>query len=419
MAASNRIPILYKNRCYLCDGPLENLEHCLIECPLLTETRNQYAEKLRILQCTITSNQDKVKFILGNKKGLKHNPEKIDELCNCIEFVDKMIVNRAILIQNKLTIFTEKISEMEEMRLYHSAELSCVLKWCIEPSNFVCWRASAILMFCFSLGSFWWSGDFSSSEIKSNTCLDLLEVCKYFIEFKCFSSLGDVFFQSDDCKKFIISNENMYMKTGVTYKRFINSKTFNDLVLFMISNNISYAKNIIKSVHRYYKLSLSRPGLYPMGTHFSSKSKALKVCWRVSAILMFCFSLGSFWWSGDFSSSGIIFYNLWCESYNRAGNALGMGDPLPDKRVLRLYHSAELSCVLNWCIEPSDSVPILLTEFAILMFCFSLGSFWWSGDFSSSGEIFNNCNILLYDDREISDYHYKLNINNNNNNDFL
>ncbi|EQB60878.1 hypothetical protein NAPIS_ORF01555, partial [Vairimorpha apis BRL 01] len=171
MAASNRIPILYKNRCYLCDGPLENLEHCLIECPLLTEIRNQYAEKLRILQCTITSNQDKVKFILGNKKRLKHNPEKIDELCTCIEFVDKMIVNRAILIQNKLTIFTEKISEMEENNEALSpAELSCVLNWCIEPgkevlsarTGIVCWRASAILMFCFSLGSFWWFGDFSS-----------------------------------------------------------------------------------------------------------------------------------------------------------------------------------------------------------------------------------------------------------------
>ncbi|EQB62376.1 hypothetical protein NAPIS_ORF00045, partial [Vairimorpha apis BRL 01] len=30
--------------------------------------------------------------------------------------------------------------------------------------------------------------------------------------------------------------------------------------------------------------------------------------------------------------------------------------------IVRLYHPAELSCVLNWCIEPGDFVPILITE---------------------------------------------------------
>ena len=144
-------------------------------------------------------------------------------------------------------------------------------------------------MFCFSLGSFWWSGDFSSSgevlffnnkffilffliyfliyekfhkkkfevypmlnslEIKSNTCLDLLEYIlyiskesyKYFIEFKCSSFLADFFLQPSDCKKFIISNENMYVKEGVTYKSIVKSKTLNDLRLFFISNKFSYAK---------------------------------------------------------------------------------------------------------------------------------------------------------------------------------
>ena len=52
-----------------------------------------------------TSNQDKVKFILGNKEGLKHNPSKVNKLCTCIEFIDKMTVNRAILIQNKFNDF--------------------------------------------------------------------------------------------------------------------------------------------------------------------------------------------------------------------------------------------------------------------------------------------------------------------------
>ena len=102
MATSNRIPMVYRSKCFLCEGPLEDLEHCLIDCALLSETRNQYAEKLPVLQCSRTSNQDKVKFILGNKEGLKHNPSKVNELCTCIEFIDKMIVNRAILIQNKL-----------------------------------------------------------------------------------------------------------------------------------------------------------------------------------------------------------------------------------------------------------------------------------------------------------------------------
>ncbi|EEQ81168.1 hypothetical protein NCER_102591 [Vairimorpha ceranae BRL01] len=102
MATSNRIPMVYRSKCFLCEGLLEDLEHCLIECALLSETRNQFAEKLPVLQCSRTSNQDKVKFILGNKKGLKHDPSKIDEFCTGIEFIDKMFVNRAILIQNKL-----------------------------------------------------------------------------------------------------------------------------------------------------------------------------------------------------------------------------------------------------------------------------------------------------------------------------
>ncbi|EQB61934.1 d5-atpase-helicase [Vairimorpha apis BRL 01] len=107
----------------------------------------------------------------------------------------------------------------------------------------------------------------TSAEINSSTWLDLLEVfseympancieaCKDFIEFRCSSSLADVFLQSEDCKKFIISNENMYVKEGVTYKRVIKSKTFNDLVLFMISSKFNYAKNLIKSVPRYNRLT--------------------------------------------------------------------------------------------------------------------------------------------------------------------
>ena len=53
--------------------------------------------------------------------------------------------------------------------------------------------------------------------------------------------------------------------------------------------------DVVLYTHLRWEMFFNRPRiLYPKGTLFSPISKAVKVCWRVSAILMFCFYSGVF-----------------------------------------------------------------------------------------------------------------------------
>ncbi len=103
LANARRIPQYYREHCLLCEGEQENLEHFLLDCPVLSEKRSLYENKIPELTSTLPK-EDKVKMILGNIQNIKTCPIMRKALLIRVEFLDKMIVLRYIIVQHKIRL---------------------------------------------------------------------------------------------------------------------------------------------------------------------------------------------------------------------------------------------------------------------------------------------------------------------------
>lgn len=73
-----------------------------MKCKILSDIRNSFTRKLPVLTCTETNDQDRTKRLLGNMLGVKGTPIKLDELEVRVDFLDKMVVTRASMINRKI-----------------------------------------------------------------------------------------------------------------------------------------------------------------------------------------------------------------------------------------------------------------------------------------------------------------------------
>ena len=101
LANAPRIPQYYRDHCILCEVEQEDLEHFLLDCPALSEKRSLYENKIPELTSSLPK-EDKVKMILGNIQNIKTCSIMRKALLVRVEFLDKIIVLRYILVQQKV-----------------------------------------------------------------------------------------------------------------------------------------------------------------------------------------------------------------------------------------------------------------------------------------------------------------------------
>ena len=108
LANARKIPQYYREHCILCEEGQEYLEHFLLDCPALSEKRSLYENKIPELRSTLPK-EDKVKMVLENTQNIKTCPIMRKSLLVRVEFLDKIIVLRYILVQQKVGSHAPKV----------------------------------------------------------------------------------------------------------------------------------------------------------------------------------------------------------------------------------------------------------------------------------------------------------------------
>ena len=110
LANANRIPQFYRGHCFLCEGEQECLEHFLLDCPALSDTRSLYEGRIVELVDLTRTRKERVTMIVGNINDVKACSRMRKALLVRVEFLDKMVVQRYVLVREKERLFSQNRS---------------------------------------------------------------------------------------------------------------------------------------------------------------------------------------------------------------------------------------------------------------------------------------------------------------------